>query len=72
VGQDFQIDGNTLKQFQPSRCGNTSVAQVMTRGTVKSKLITERKWAIRSQPPISITRDCREGWAVQRLKVNRL
>jgi hypothetical protein len=29
------------------------VAQVMTRGKVKSKLITERKWVIRSQPPYS-------------------
>jgi len=27
------------------------VAQVMTRGMVKSKLMYERKWAIRSQAP---------------------
>jgi hypothetical protein len=28
------------------------VAQVMTRGMVKSELMHERKWAIRSQAPL--------------------
>lgn len=34
-----------------------SVAQVMTRGTVKSRLIPEREWAIRSQASTAIKRE---------------
>ena len=44
-----QIDGKALKLFQPSKYGNIIVAQVMTRGMVKSKWMHERKWVIRSQ-----------------------
>jgi hypothetical protein len=36
---NHQIAGNSLKQFQPSKNGNVFVAQVMTRGKVKSKLM---------------------------------
>lgn len=34
------------------------VAQVMTRGMVKSKLMYERKWVIRSQVPVYFFLEC--------------
>ena len=39
--KDHQIDGEVLKQFQPSKYGNIFVAQVMTRGMVKYRLMYE-------------------------------
>ena len=48
---NLQIAGKPLKIFQPSENGNILVAQVMTRGMVKSKFMYKRKWVIRSQPP---------------------
>ena len=44
--------GNTLSNFNQARVVRHLVAQAMTRGMVKSKLMHERKWEIRSQPPL--------------------
>lgn len=45
------------------------VAQAMTRGMVKSKLMHERKWVIRSQAPLPTWFYRGERSAVHRLKV---
>ena len=46
---NHQIDGKPLKKSYPSKYGNIFMAQVMTRGKVKSRFIIQ--WAIRSQVP---------------------
>ena len=49
---NHQIAGKPLKKSYPSKYGNIFMAQVMTRGTEKSRFMCVRqKWVIRSQVP---------------------
>ena len=49
--KNHQIDGESLKQSRPSKFSNIFVAQLITRGMVKERLMHARKWEIRTQAP---------------------